>query len=493
MNIYKCLTSLLLCIALILSLTACNSTDDAYIYFNLSQKPETLDPQTAKTDTELLIVRNIFEGLMRKNQKGEIACAAAESYKKKGLTYTFYLKKDLTWSDESPITSHDFVFALQRAVNPKTKAPFAKRLSAIKNAKSILEGNMPISSLGVKALDDYTLQITLSKEDKSFLNTLTTSVAMPCNEAFFRNASGKYGLDTETTLSNGSYRLAKWGKDIFGIRLYRNDYYKGSFKASNSAIFFSASEEQSPLMALKENDADIAFIKPEQKNEAIESGLKTKSYNNITWFLTISDGFVRDMRKSFISLSSSKVFSQDLSSGCYSAKSIYPDIITDKSIHTGLTSYNVKDSKKLFAKAVENLIDKKFPTDVVLYYYDDGASKSIVTDIVAHWQSQLSAFVNIESVSSPDLLISQLKEQTYAMTIFPVIANSSNTSEYLENFGINYKGEKLKDIQSQILESKNITPLFTQDTVIAYSENLSNLNLDHGDGCIDFAYIIKDE
>ncbi len=493
MNLYKKLLSLLLCFIIILSFTACNSTDKAYIYFNLTEKPNTLDPQIAKTDTELMIVRNIFEGLMRKDAEGNIVCGAAEKYIKDGLTYTFYLREGLTWSDETPLTAHDFVFGLRRAINPKTKAPFALRLVSIKNANAILNGKTDINNLAVEAIDDKTLKISLEKEDTNFLETLSTSVAMPCKESFFNETVGKYGLDTETTLSNGSYRLAKWGKDIFGIRLYRNDYYKGIFKAQNSAVFFSCDQNKTSIEVMEANDADISFIKSSEISKAQKKGFNTKSYNNIIWFLTISDGFSKDIRKSLISLSSSNVFVNNLTDGYYPAKSIYPNIICSDTMPGGMTAYDLETSKKLFTNAVNNLKDKKFPTDVKLYYYDDSTSKNIVTDIVAHWQNQLSAFVNIESVSSPQILLSQLKDQTYGMTIFPVIVTSNNTAEYLKNFGINFNGENLNNIQSKLLESKNITPLFTQDTVIAYSKKLSDIKLDNGNGCIDFAYIVKDE
>ncbi len=492
MNLYKKLISIAISIVLLFSLTACDGSDSAYIYFYLNEQPETVDPQTAKSDVELMLVRNIFEGLLRIDENGKLECGVAESYSLNGLTYTFKLKKDVVWSDETPITAHDFVFGFKRAVNPKTKSPFVKRLYSIKNAKAINKGEKDIDTLGVKAIDDYTLQITLTKKDKNFEKTLTTSIAMPCNEEFFESTAGRYGLENETTLSNGSYRFSKWNKEIFGIRLYRNKFYNGDFVAKNAAVFFTMNDKQTPLLALKESDADIAFINSNEIKEAKENGFITDTYNNIVWYLTISDGFSSDIRKSLISLANPKIFSKNLTDGYYKPNSIYPGIVTDKTIKKGITPYDLQNSKDIFASAVANLSDKKFPTDVVLYYYDNGFSKNIVTDIVGHWQNQLSAFVNIESVSAPEVLLPQLKNQTYALSVFPLTANSQSSDEYLENFDVSYSGKSLSEIQEELLKSKNITPLFTQDTVIAYGTELSNVKLDKGDGCIDFAYIIKD-
>ena len=108
---------LLLSLLLILTMfTGCSDTKDAYIYFELPEVPLTLDPQTASTDSELLIIRNINEGLLRKNEKGEIVCGLAESYQKNGLTYTFTLRKNAKWARGEKITADDFVFAFKRAV-----------------------------------------------------------------------------------------------------------------------------------------------------------------------------------------------------------------------------------------------------------------------------------------------------------------------------------------------------------------------------------------
>ena len=107
-----------------------------------------------------------------------------------------------------------------RAVMPQTKAPFVSRLFAIKGAKEINNGKAALNTLGVKAIDQYTLSITLAYDDSHFENTLTTSVSMPCNREFFEDAAGKYGLFAENILSNGSYKLTRWRKDPFGIRLY---------------------------------------------------------------------------------------------------------------------------------------------------------------------------------------------------------------------------------------------------------------------------------
>ena len=161
MGILKRVIAFLLAATLCFCITGCSDkSEKAYIYFELTEKPTTLDPQTASSDSELLIVKNIFEGLLRKNENGD------------------------------KVTAYDFEFAFKRAVSSETNSPFVSRLFCISGAENIYKNNANTKNLGVKAKDKYTLQITLCKEDKTFLETLTSSIAMPCNEKFFKNSSG---------------------------------------------------------------------------------------------------------------------------------------------------------------------------------------------------------------------------------------------------------------------------------------------------------------
>ena len=485
--------SLVLSLLLLIPITGCSDSKDAYIYFELPYVPSTLDPQTASTDSELLIVRNIQEGLLRKNDKGEIVCGVAESYEKNGLTYTFKLRKNAKWSNGEGITADDFVFAFKRAVDPKTKAPFASRLFSILSAKAINDGSAALDTLGVKAIDKHTLTITLTSNDDRFLDTLTTSVAMPCNEDFFYKTAGKYGLFADDILSSGSYRISRWRKETFGIRLYKNEDYKGFAEAQNAAVFITCNSDESALQKLQKNSIDMAFIESSLTNEAQDSGLKTCQFQNICWVLTLGKDFSANMRKALAMMVGGEVYASDLPVGYSVATSLFPNAINGDTSPTGMTVYDPDNAKKLYLQEIEHFEDKKFPSDIILYYYDDGNIKNIVTDIVGHWQSNLSAFVNIETVSESSLLTSQLTDQSYKMSFFPVRADSTNTAEYLEKFGTSYSGENLTDVQTNLLKSNRIIPIMFQNTVLSYSPALTSVYTEFGNGYVDFAFIVKKE
>lgn len=492
--IYK-LISAAAAVLLLITCAGCKeSYQEAIIYFELPARPTTLDPQTASSDSELLIVKNIYEGLFRKNASGAIVCGASESFTFENSTYTFKLRKDAVWNNGDPLTANDFVFGLRRAVSPETQAPFASRLFCIQNAENIYNSKAKPETLGVSAPDDYTVVIKLSKNDESFEETLASSVAMPCNQSFFTESAGKYGLTKEYTISNGSYRLAKWVKEeTFGIRLYKNENYNGTLPAKNSAAYITCDDEETALEKLNKNSIDMAFIDSSLTEEAKESGLNIINYENICWVMTLNSQFSSDMRKSFAMLIGSEVFGNDLKPGYSAADSLYPAAVNPDATPAGMTFYNLSTAKELFTKEINKLENKKFPSDIRLYYYDNGIIKPIITDIVGHWQNNLGAFVNIEAVDSPDKLISQLKKQTYNMAVFPVRAESSDIEEYLESFGVSADGNNPDSVQTEVLKNNHIIPIAFQNTSIAYSKALNDVYTELGNGYIDFSFIVKTE
>lgn len=485
--------ALMTCILTIIISAGCNeSYQDAIIYFEIPEKPFSLDPQTVSSDSELTVVANIFEGLLRKNDSGAIAGGLAESFLKDGLTYTFKIRENAKWSNETPVTSNDFLFAFKRALLPETEAPFASRLFCIENAEQINSGKLSCDSLGVSAPNDKTLIIKLCREDENFENALTTSVAMPCNEEFFNSASGRYGLSLETVISCGSYTLSRWKKDPFSFRLKINPLYNGTFTAKNSAVHITKSDDETAIQRLKENNVDIAFIDSSLSVSAKESGLKTAEYGNVCWFLTMNSDLTPGFRKSFSMLIGKNVFENDLMPGYSYSGSIFPPAVLKNTDLSGVSGYDLNAAKELFTKEINSLDEKKFPSDIKLYYYDNGVIKPIITDIVGHWQNNLGAFINIEAVDSADKLIPELKNPTLTMAVFPVRAESGDINEYLKNFP-SVSGKTPAEIQAALLKSNNIVPLLYQNTTVAYSSSLNDVFTTLGNGYIDFSFIVKTE
>ena len=491
MSNLKKVLSVILCIGIIVfSLVGCGEKyKESIIYFELLQKPQTLDPQTAQSDSELLIVRNIYEGLMRETDEGKIIGGISESYSYENLTYTFKLRDDAFWSNDDKVSAYDFEYGFRRAVDPKIKAPFASRLFSIVNAEAIASGTADITSLGVKAIDDTTLKITLCREDKNFLKTLTTAICMPCNEEFFENSIGKYGLDKDCIISNGSYRLSKWNKDEFGIRIYKNEKYSGIFEAQNAAIFISCIEDETQLERLG-GASDIAFVGGDELNAADETKLVTKNIQNICWIMTISREFSNEVRRAFALGFSTDVYKNSLPNGFSAAKSIYPDTLGISTDGIGITPYNMTEAKSVMSAQIGNMSDKKFPPST-LYYYNEYGVKEIATSIVGHWQQNLSAFINIESSDNLAVLQNEIGENTLQFALFPISTKSNYFDEYAKNFTKVGADTTPDGLQQQLLSDHTMIPVAYQTTNISYVSTLENVYISEDNGYIDFSDIIK--
>ena len=128
----------------------------------ISANPDTLDPHKSSAQWENIVIGDMFEGLFVEDKEGRPVPAVADSWEldETQTVWTFKLKETL-WSDGTPLTAHDFVFAFQRLQAPETAGQYASMLWLVKNAAELNRGEVEPEDLGIRAMDDYTLEITL--------------------------------------------------------------------------------------------------------------------------------------------------------------------------------------------------------------------------------------------------------------------------------------------------------------------------------------------
>ncbi|MDF7638506.1 peptide ABC transporter substrate-binding protein [Lactobacillus sp. ESL0791] len=142
-----------------------------------------------------------------------------------GLTYTFPLR-NAKWSNGDPVTADDFVFAWRRTVDPKTKSEYAYIYDGIKNADEINEGKKPASSLGVKAINAHTLQVTLEKPISYFNKLMASEFYFPQKQQVVEKWGKKYGTNSKTLIFNGPYKLVNWnGPDNTWTEVKNESYW----------------------------------------------------------------------------------------------------------------------------------------------------------------------------------------------------------------------------------------------------------------------------
>lgn len=222
-------------------------------------EPASLDPHKVSGTWENYVVGDMFVGLTTENPKAEPIPGVAESWNvsEDGKTYTFKLR-ECTWSDGVPMTAHDFVFSMQRILNPETAAEYASLLYIIEGAEAVNKGEAKPESLSVEALDDYTLEIKLTGPAPYFLALLTHYTAYPVPKHVIDKV-GKEWTKPENMVVNGPYKLVEWTPNTH-VKLTKNDKYWDAGSLSLDNLTFYTQEDRAAVQKrFRAGEIDVAM------------------------------------------------------------------------------------------------------------------------------------------------------------------------------------------------------------------------------------------
>lgn len=205
------------------------TADADMVTINISTEPPDMNSVTTTDSTAISIMRDTLEGLTSLDQNNQAVPGVAESWETSddGLVWTFHLRDNAVWSNGEKITANDFVFALTTHFTAETGAQYAATWATyIKGAAELLAGTGSAADLGVKAIDDATLEITLNNPCTYFLSLCAFPSFYPINEAAWNEFGGVdgYGLDADKLLYNGPYTVTEWQHEDH-VTIAKNDQY----------------------------------------------------------------------------------------------------------------------------------------------------------------------------------------------------------------------------------------------------------------------------
>ncbi len=237
--------------------------------------PTSLDPHKLSGDWENRIAGDIFEGLLTENVKAEAIAGQASEWtvSDDGLVYTFTLRDGIQWSDGKPVTADDFVFAFQRLMNPETAAVYAYLQYSIKNAEAINTGEITdLNELGVKALDDKTVEITLERPTPYFLGALTHYTAYPLPRHVLESAGDDW-VKIDNIVTNGPYKPVDWVPGSHVTTEKQAQYYDAANVKIDGAKFFVLEDESAALKRYRAGEFDILTEFPTDQYEWMQENL----------------------------------------------------------------------------------------------------------------------------------------------------------------------------------------------------------------------------
>ncbi|MBD2803951.1 ABC transporter substrate-binding protein [Xenorhabdus szentirmaii] len=226
--------------------------------------PASLDVHKVESNVELNIIHDFFDGLVYTDNKGKIIPRLAERWETSdNQTWVFHIRKDAKWSDGTPITAQDVVFSWRRLLDPEMGSPYGSYLATahVVNANDIMAGKRKAEDLGVKALNDTSLEVKLDKPVAYFLQMLTHPILVPISEKVVQKYGDKW-THPSTFVGSGAFKLSEWkvNEHVIGVR--NTHYWNNANTVLNKVTYLAIVSEKSDLNRYLAGEIDITQTIP---------------------------------------------------------------------------------------------------------------------------------------------------------------------------------------------------------------------------------------
>lgn len=467
------------------------------------------------------MIGQVTEGLYRTNKDGdpELALAAEKpTVSEDGKTYTFKLK-DTTWSNGDPVTANDFVYAYQYVVDPANASSSSNRMDIFKNASKIRRGEASVDTLGVKALDDKTLQIELESPITYLDQVLVGTPFMPKNAAFAKEKGKSYGTTTENFVGNGPFVIEDWTGTNESWKLVKNPKY---WDADNVKL------DEVDVQVVKEVGTGVNLFETQGLDFTTLSDTYAKQYKDnknahyvpksLVGYLSANQkrevtGNVK-VRQAIMQAIDKKAFAEDILGDGSTALNGFVPANFAKDPKTGedfrkengdLLPYNVEQAQKLWAEAKQELGQDEITLEVLSA--DTAAAKKTIEFIQGQLEQNLPGLkINLKSVPLQNRLDLQTQGDFDIAfgTWTPDYADPINFLEFYDSKGgLNTSGyvsesydqgleearttlandpearwDKLKELEKQLVETDTaVIPLYQGAVAYLQNDQLKDLQI----------------
>ena len=537
MKITRKILAIISIIALTFSLTACGggtkdskaegnnesvedtSTSGSLLKVQIDAEVASMDPQIATDGISFEVLAAVTEGLYSLSDDGSAVEAIADKVEKSedGLTYTVTLK-DTKWSNGTPVTAKDFVFAWRRLVDPATASEysFIAGIAGIKNADAIVNGEMTPDQLGITAKDDKTLVIELDTPVPFFESLMAFPSFFPVNEEFYNKCGDKFATTVDTILCNGAFKVASYEPAATTINLEKNTNYWDADKVQLSGIQYQViKDSQQTMLSYQNGDLDVATLSGEQ----VEQFQSDPEFKNIMsgylWYIASNKkvaGLDNENLRKAISLSYDKeaIVNNILKDGSIKADFLVPTLLATgpdgKDFRDGTDTYLSTDKAKAleyYDKAKTELGKDSFEYTMLI---DDAESAQNVAQFIqAEIQTNLPGMkINIETLPKKNRL-ERLRADDFELGLTRWGPDYADPMTYLDmwttdspnNYGFwsnaefdqiiqsakkgelaldsEKRWEALKKAEKMVMDDAVICPVYQQGNAVMIKKNVSGI------------------
>ena len=398
------------------------SSEGKILRTNNNSEPGSLDPALATGTHDSWAMQHMFEGLMKYNEKGEVVEGMAKEMKVSddGLKYTFILRDDAKWSNGDPLTAQDFEFAWKRVLNPETASEYSYQLYYLKNGEAYNNGEAKAEDVGVKAVDDKTLEVELETATKYFPGLAAFYTLYPVPKAIVeKNPDWAKDPKKGDFVTNGPFVIKDW-KHNEGIDLVKNDQYYDKDKVKLAGIHFDIIEDQNTSWQRYEGGEYDFMVSPpntivnklkQAKDEQLTIGddlgtyyfalnVKEKPLNNVKVRQALS-----------LAIDRKSIVENITQGGQVPAEGMVPFGLMDdkgkdfRDDQGNLVKEDVEEAKKLLDEGLaEEGMTKADLNGKVIVYNTDESHKKIAQAVQEMWNSKLGISVNLENMEFQTLI-----------------------------------------------------------------------------------------
>ena len=537
--------SLLLCFLMIFSLAGCggNSKEDTSTYTYSSELDiKNLDSSDADDQCSLRAIHAVIDGLMKTDKKGNITygIAKSEEVSEDGLTHTYKLRKDAKWVNGDPVTANDFVYAWHRIFKNKGNYyyMFADGIASIQGAQELSDKidagekltDDDLNSMGVKALDDYTLEVKTTVR-VSFLDELLAFPPFyPINEKFAEKQGNKYGKSAKTILGNGAFTMTNWEPGSVAEFEKNESYYDQKHVKLNKLVMKLVQEPKVAAQAFEAGETDYAPINSDLVDKYKDDEAFKQVYDGFLFYISVnfqnSDLANLNVRKAIsLAINRKDLCENVLKDGSQAAKGFVPSGLSispeGKDFRDEAPSYTSYDKKAAQAALDEGLKElgkseitlrvtygtDESPMDVFATYLQNALSKldGIKVEMVA--TTKQDRIYNKQKNGDYDLVVTRWGPDYGDPTTYLTIALSTNSnnygkwsnSEYDQLVGqvgvesdVNKRWQEMKDAEKILLDDYAYIPVFEKGVATLQNPKVKNLVIKP---CrtISFEYVEKTE
>ncbi|CAM4447327.1 peptide ABC transporter substrate-binding protein [Paenibacillus phoenicis] len=466
---------------------------DQTLRINLSAEPPTFDPAQAQDSQANTVLKLMYEGLTRQDESGQVIPAAAESWDIDGTKYTFHLRKDAKWSNGDPVTANDFVFAWERVLSPNTDpaAPYAYQLYYLKNAQEYNEGTITdFSQVGVKAVDDYTLEVELVAPTPYFLGLTSFYTFYPVHQSV--KDDPKWAVDQSKMIVNGAFTLTNWVKGQ-SIEVTKNENYwdKANIKL-NKITMSLVNSGATELASYQNNELDragapngeiptdqIPILKDQLKDELEIKGIASTYYYEFNVTAKPFDNV--NIRKAFaMAIDRQAIVDNVTLGGQVPAFGFVPPGIkglNDEYRNEHKDDYfteNVEEAKKLLEQGMKEEGYTKLP-EITLTYNSSEGHKKIALAVADMWKKNLGVDVKTENQEWA-VFIENRQNLNYQVARAGWSADYNDPMTFMDMWvtggGNNDTGFSNEEYDKLIKEAKNSEDMALRDANFAKAEEI---------------------